>query len=147
MSRRKGRILAFQALYSWDVGETSKEEILSLSWADSATEKNAVDGGEKDFARLLISGTLDKISEIDSQISSHLSPSWSMERLNKVTLAVLRMSVYSLLYQRDLHPTIIIDEAIAIVKEFGQDDSFKFINAILDKISKDVSNTGNKSDN
>ncbi len=147
MSRRKGRILAFQALYSWDVGETSKEEILSLSWADSAAEKNAVDGGEKDFARLLISGTLDKISEIDSQISSHLSPSWSMERLNKVTLAVLRMSVYSLLYQRDLHPTIIIDEAIAIVKEFGQDDSFKFINAILDKISKDVSNTGNKSDN
>ena len=147
MSRRKGRILAFQALYSWDVGETSKEEILSLSWADSAAEKNAVDGGEKDFARLLISGTLDKISEIDSQIASHLSPSWSMERLNKVTLAVLRMSVYSLLYQRDLHPTIIIDEAIAIVKEFGQDDSFKFINAILDKISKDVSNTGNKSDN
>lgn len=147
MSRRKGRILAFQALYSWDVGETSKGEILSLSWADSAAEKNAVDGGEKDFARLLISGTLDKISEIDSQISSHLSPSWSMERLNKVTLAVLRMSVYSLLYQRDLHPTIIIDEAIAIVKEFGQDDSFKFINAILDKISKDVSNTGNKSDN
>lgn len=147
MSRRKGRILAFQALYSWDVGETSKEEILSLSWADSAAEKNAIDGGEKDFARLLISGTLDKISEIDSQISSHLSPSWSMERLNKVTLAVLRMSVYSLLYQRDLHPTIIIDEAIAIVKEFGQDDSFKFINAILDKISKDVSNSGNKSDN
>jgi N utilization substance protein B len=147
VSRRKGRILAFQALYSWDVGETSKGEILSLSWADSAAEKNAVDGGEKDFARLLISGTLDKISEIDSQISSHLSPSWSMERLNKVTLAVLRMSVYSLLYQRDLHPTIIIDEAIAIVKEFGQDDSFKFINAILDKISKDVSNTGNKSDN
>ena len=79
-------------------------------------------------------------------IKSHLSASWTMERLNKVSLAVLRLSVYSLLYQKDLHPSIIIDEAIAIVKEFGQDDSFKFLNAILDTISKDISNTKKSSD-
>lgn len=147
MSRRKGRILAFQALYSWDVGQAGEDELLSLSWADSAGGKKEAEAGDADFARLLIRGTLDKIGEIDALIASHLSPSWSMERLNKVALAVLRMSVYSLLYQRDLHPTIIIDEAIAIVKEFGQDDSFKFINAILDNISKAVSNTGEKTDN
>ncbi len=147
MSRRKGRILAFQALYSWDVGETSEDELLSFSWADGSEEQIAQNGGDADFARLLVRGTLDKISEIDALIASHLSPSWTMERLNKVTLAVLRMSVYSLLYQNDLHPTIIIDEAIAIVKDYGQDESFKFINAILDKISKDVSNTRNNSDN
>ncbi|MBQ3826454.1 MAG: transcription antitermination factor NusB [Spirochaetaceae bacterium] len=147
MSRRKGRILAFQALYSWDVGETSEDELLSFSWADGSEEQIAQNGGDADFARLLVRGTLDKISEIDALIASHLSPSWTMERLNKVTLAVLRMSVYSLLYQNDLHPTIIIDEAIAIVKDYGQYESFKFINAILDKISKDVSNTRNNSDN
>ncbi len=147
MSRRKGRILAFQALYSWDVGGVSEEELLSLSWANNEKQTEAIENDNADFARLLIKGTLSNITEIDEMIKSHLSSSWTMERLNKVTLAVLRISVYSLLYQRDLHPTIIIDEAIAIVKGFGQDDSFKFLNAILDTISKDISNTNKSTDN
>ena len=147
MSRRKGRILAFQALYSWDVGGVSEEELLSLSWANNEKQTEPIENDNADFARLLIKGTLSNITEIDEMIKSHLSSSWTMERLNKVTLAVLRISVYSLLYQRDLHPTIIIDEAIAIVKGFGQDDSFKFLNAILDTISKDISNTNKSTDN
>jgi N utilization substance protein B len=147
VSRRKGRILAFQALYSWDVGGVSEEELLSLSWANNEKQTEAIENDNADFARLLIKGTLSNITEIDEMIKSHLSSSWTMERLNKVTLAVLRISVYSLLYQRDLHPTIIIDEAIAIVKGFGQDDSFKFLNAILDTISKDISNTNKSTDN
>ena len=147
MSRRKGRILAFQALYSWDVGGVSEEELLSLSWANNEKQTEPIENDNADFARLLIKGTLSNITEIDEMIKSHLSSSWTMERLNKVTLAILRISVYSLLYQRDLHPTIIIDEAIAIVKGFGQDDSFKFLNAILDTISKDISNTNKSTDN
>ena len=54
-----------------------------------------------------------------------------------MTLAVLRMSVFAILYQKDLNPTIVIDEAIGISKDFGTDDSFKFINAILDTIRKE----------
>ena len=57
--------------------------------------------------------------------------------MNKVTLAVLRISIFAILYQKDLNPTIVIDEAIGISKDFGTDDSFKFINAILDTIRKE----------
>ena len=146
MSRRKGRILAFQALYSWDVGGVKEDELLSLSWANNDKQTEVIESDNADFARLLIKGTISNINEMDEMIKSHLSASWTMERLNKVSLAVLRLSVYSLLYQKDLHPSIIIDEAIAIVKEFGQDDSFKFLNAILDTISKDISNTKKSSD-
>ena len=76
---------------------------------------------------------------IDEIIKSHLSAKWSLERINKVALAVIRMSVYALLYQKDVPAVIVIDEAVEIVKEYGIDDSHKFTNAILDNINKDLS--------
>lgn len=134
MSRRKGRILAFQALYSWDVGGESLDDLLKFSWASKDDADTS--GEEYTFARLLVSGTVEHCGEIDKLIKEHLAANWDFDRLNKVSLAILRMSVYSLLYQKETHATIVIDEAIDIAKEFGADDSFRFINAVLDKISK-----------
>ena len=136
--RRKGRVLAFQALYSYDVGQVPLEDLLKLDWRniDETEDANSVEEYLA-FARILISGTINHIQEIDSVIKSHLSEKWEMGRINKVTLAILRMSVFSLLYQKDVSPPIIIDEAISISKKYGTDDAFKFINAILDKISKE----------
>ncbi len=91
-----------------------------------------------DFARILISGTINHLSEIDSLIKKHLTGRWEFERVNKVSVAILRMSVFALLYQKDTSASIIIDEAIGISKEFGTDDSFKFINAVLDTIRKEI---------
>ena len=96
----------------------------------SADKKNEVFA----FARFLVRGTLENKDEIDGLIKSHLSPKWSIERINKVALAVVRIGVYELLYQKDTHPSIVIDEAVEIVKDYGSDDSYKFTNAILDKI-------------
>ena len=134
MARRKGRILAFQALYSWDLGNVDVDNVLDFAWVEKETLERM---GEESltFTRLLISGTIEHIEEIDSVIKSHLT-NWDFDRLNKVDLAILRISVYPLLFQKDIHSSIIIDEAIDISKEFGSDDSFKFINAVLDSIRK-----------
>ena len=59
-----------------------------------------------------------------------------MERINKVALAILRVSIYELLYQPDAQIGIIIDEAVKISKNYGTDDSYKFINAVLDNVGK-----------
>ncbi|MBQ0161821.1 MAG: transcription antitermination factor NusB [Treponema sp.] len=134
MSRRKSRIIAFQAIYSWDVSGESLEDLLQFSWVDS---KENLDESELAFSRILIGGTIENAAPIDELIKSHLSANWNFDRLNKVTLSILRISVYSLMYQKDIAPSIIIDEAIDLAKEFGPDDSFKFINAMLDKISKE----------
>jgi N utilization substance protein B len=53
-----------------------------------------------------------------------------------VDLAILRISVYCLLFQADIPPSVTIDEAIDIAKEFGTDDSYRFINGVLDGIRK-----------
>ncbi|MCQ2601783.1 MAG: transcription antitermination factor NusB [Treponema sp.] len=134
MSRRKSRIIAFQAIYSWDVSGESLDNLTQFSWVDS---KENLDESELTFSRLLIAGTIENIEKVDELIKSHLSENWNFDRLNKVTLSILRISIYSLVFQKDIAPSIVIDEAISLAKEFGPQDSFKFINAMLDKISKE----------
>jgi N utilization substance protein B len=133
-SRRKGRILAFQALYAWDLSGTLPEDNNS---ADRSGEKAAADQELPEFSRLLIAGTVENISAIDAMIRKHLQ-NWDISRLNRVDLAVLRISVYALMHQPDTSPSIIINEAIGISKEFGTDDSYRFINGVLDGIRKSL---------
>ncbi len=132
MARRKGRILAFQALYAWETGAADSSNILEFAWASPSLLERMGDEGLA-FSRIIVQGTLDHLTEIDELISKHLV-NWEFSRLNKVDVAILRISVYSLLYQKDIHPSITIDEAIDISQEFGTDDSFRFINGILGAI-------------
>lgn len=132
--RRKGRILAFQALYAWDVSKIPLADLLDFTWLGEEKRERLGEEGIA-FPRLMIAGTIEHISEIDERIKQNLT-NWDFDRLNRVDLAILRMSVYSLLFQADVHPSIVIDEAIDISKEFGSDDSFKFVNAVLDNIRK-----------
>jgi len=129
-SRRKGRILAFQALYCWEANHLAIDELLLFPWVDS---EKSLDTHIADFSRLLICGTIENIRVIDTLIKKHLQH-WDFSRLNRVDLAILRMSVYSLVYQKEIAPSIVIDEAIGISREFGTDDSFRFVNGVLDSI-------------
>ena len=56
---------------------------------------------------------------------------------SKVSLAIMRTSIYEMKYQAGSEPKIVIDEAVNIAREFGLEDSYKFINAVLDKIGKE----------
>lgn len=169
MSRRISRILAFQALYSWEVAGVDVDDLISFSWLerdvfdasevgeDSSEEvkyclqEKQMNQFEKlepvkkqevfDYARILVKGTVENINQIDEIIKKHLSSKWKIERINKVALAVIRMSVYSLLYQKDIDPKITIDEAVEIVKDYGEDETHKFTNAILDHIRKELAET------
>jgi len=144
VSRRNGRVIAFQALYSWDVTKVPLEDLLTFSWLQKDSELHSEDEKEltetakeeRTFATLIISGTIEHIEQIDEVIKEHLSENWSMERVNKVALAILRVSIYELMYQKEAQIGIIIDEAVKISKNYGTDDSYKFINAVLDKIGK-----------
>ena len=133
-SRRKGRILAFQALYSWEATKPPVASLLEFMWLD-AEKRQTLDEGVAAFARHLISGTVESIDTVDALIKRHLK-NWDFSRLNRVDLAVLRMSVFSLLHQDDVPASIVIDEAVDISKEFGTDDSYRFVNGVLDGIRK-----------
>lgn len=138
-SRRKARILAFQAIYAWDASGGKAQGILDFDWLDEE-KRISLDDEVSAFARLLIAGTLERAAEVDEAIRSHLQ-NWSFERLKRVDLAVLRVGAYSLLYQREIPAQITIDEAIEIAKEYGSEDSYRFINGVLDGIWKTASAT------
>jgi N utilization substance protein B len=133
-SRRKARILAFQAIYAWESSGGKAEGILDFNWLEE-DKRASLDDEVATFARLLIAGTLENIEAVDASINSHLQ-NWSFERLKRVDLAVLRIGAYSLLFQRDIPAQITIDEAIEIAKEYGSEDSYRFINGVLDGIWK-----------
>jgi N utilization substance protein B len=133
-SRRKARILAFQALYFWEANRVPAEELLAFAWLEEEKHKS-LDESMAAFARALIAGTVENIDSVDSQIQEHLE-NWDIIRLNRVDLAVLRMSAYTLMYQKEIPPSIVIDEAIGICREFGTDDAYKFVNGVLDSIKK-----------
>ena len=120
------------------MGGNPLEDVLTLNWAEN-DKGEPIDEDSGTFARMLIAGAAEHQADIDAQITKHLS-GWAFDRVNKVSLAILRMSAYSLLYQKDMPASIVIDEAISIAKDYGQDDSYKFINAVLDNIRKSAEN-------
>jgi transcription antitermination protein NusB len=136
-SRRKGRILAFQALYYWDTvpgNRVSIEELTNFEWLEEE-KRNKLDEGIYAFSKILTAGTVENITVIDDIIKKHLE-NWDIKRVNRVDLAILRISVFSLMYQKEISPSIVIDEAIGISREFGTDDSYRFVNGVLDSIRK-----------
>ena len=133
IGRRRGRILAFQALCAWEMG-SALEDLLQFPWQ---SEKLKTPPNEKTFLfpALIVTGAVENIKIIDALISENLD-NWAFERINSVDKAILRISVYSLLFQKDIPAAVVIDEAINLAKEFGTDDSYKFVNAVLDSIKK-----------
>jgi N utilization substance protein B len=147
-SRRKGRILAFQALYSWEVNAkkiprtegrprelpTVPPELLEFPWLEQE-KRAALEEDISCFSRLLVTGTIENIAAIDNMIKNHLE-NWDFSRLSRVDLAILRMSTYTLMFQAEVAPSIVINEAIGISREFGTNDSYRFINGVLDSIKE-----------
>lgn len=137
-SRRKARIIAFQTLYGWEMSRASIAELMELDWIDDE-KKERLEEDTLAFARLIVSGTIENVHEVDAAITGQLEH-WDFSRLSRVDLAILRMGAYSLIYQRDIPPSVTIDEAVDIAKEFGADDSYRFVNGVLDGIRKKRSN-------
>jgi len=133
-SRRKGRVIAFQALFSWDASHPATEELLRFRWLEPERREN-LGPDTLAFAALITAGTVENIDRIDDTIKNH-TEHWDIDRIARVDLAILRISIFALLCQPDIPATVTIDEAVEIAKEFGGNDSYRFINGVLDSVRK-----------
>jgi N utilization substance protein B len=134
-SRRQARILAFQSLFSQDLNPQSLEKLLTLGWMEPE-EHTDLEPDVVFFTRFLISGTLEHWEEINTVIEGLLR-NWDFNRVGKVDLCILRISVFQMLFVRDIPVKVVIDEAIDIAKRFASDDSYRFINGVLDGLRKE----------
>jgi N utilization substance protein B len=135
MSRWKGRVLALEALYAWEAAGTPLEELLAFPWVDGKKLEKLGDEGLA-FPRLLIAGVIENIAVVDKKIRKSVQK-WDFSRLKRVDLAILRLSVYSLLFQ-DIPHSVTIEEAVKLCLDYGGEDSFRFVNGVLDSISKSI---------
>ena len=90
---------------------------------------------ENDFVKQIVYGTLEKSDELDKIANKHLKD-WTIDRLGKTDSAILRMSLYELLYT-DTPDIVCINEALELAKEYSDEKVKNMINAVLDNVMKD----------
>ncbi len=80
-----------------------------------------------------------KLSEIDGQIKKS-APKWPLKKINKIDLAILRLSTYELKHSKKIPPKVAINEAVELAKEYGGENSPSFINGVLGDIYSRIRN-------
>ncbi len=132
--RRKAREIALQVLFSLNFVNVDAQEALDLFWGNFAAPKAA-----KEFAAFLVQGTCEHKEELDKLIAG-CSDNWSLGRMSKVDINILRLAVFEFLYCEDFPPKVTLNEAVDLGKTFGSENSGSFINGILDALNLKLNN-------
>ncbi len=90
---------------------------------------------DREYIRTKYERIIEHLPEIDEKIDS-AAKGWSLSRIGKVELSILRLAVYEMLYDDDIPVGVAIDEAVELSKKFGQDTSGSFVNGILATLAK-----------
>jgi N utilization substance protein B len=137
--------MAIQMLYQSDLGNVPLAAVFAdfrpqdYGVEDDAARPSAA-GRDDDneafaYAQSLVEGTLSHREEVDALIRRQ-AEHWRLERMPAVDRNILRLAVYEFLYETDVPKLVILDEAIELAKEFGTEQSGRFVNGVLDGILK-----------
>ena len=121
-ARQEAFKLVFQTLTNRDDIEFLIEEMLLNKPASSQNI---------DYIRGVLTGVLEKEEELISDISENLSGNWKIERLSKVSQAILKLAIYEIKYVDDVPTKVAINEAVELDKKFDDPDNSAFINGVL----------------
>lgn len=129
--RTKGRECALKILYAIEITRDDPKECAATFWDNAGNAESKV----RDFADSLVSGVIGNKEIIDGMISKYAT-NWQIKRMAAIDRNILRAAVYELLFSADIPPKVAINEAIELAKKYGDKDSGKFVNGVLDKINK-----------
>ena|SRR3990167_9077387 len=132
--RTLAREAALKILYQAEILKREVEPTAAKFWAYEENEE-PVDREVREFTQRIIVGVEKERDKIDEKISSYAT-NWQLKRMAVIDRNVLRIGVFELLYASDIPPKVSINEAVELAKRYGDLDSSKFVNGILDKIHK-----------
>lgn len=130
MTRKESRTNAFMLLFSLYANDDTIPD------GDLELDEDGVISVD-DFCRSLMDNTISNLEEIDRRISAHLQ-GWTLERLPKTSLAILRLSAAQLLYMKEIPVAVVISEAVELAKRFGSSNDYVFINGALSSFEKSL---------
>lgn len=124
--RRRARQFAVQAVYQWQLTEASFAQIIDQFTVDQDLSKTDVP-----YFKELLSGVINRADELDEKLSPYLSR--KIKDVDMVDLAILRLAMFELTFRTDVPEKVVLNEAIELAKDFATDESYKFVNGVLDK--------------
>ena len=129
MDRKTARAHAMKLIYEWEMGgdggEDTRIELLGVEPGENETE----------YMNGMYDGVVNNRDEIDRQISDHLR-GWTIDRLSRVDLAILRLGVYELML-KETAAGIVINEAVELANQYSTEKVGAFINGVLGSISRE----------
>ena len=131
LTRHKIREVAFQTLFALASEPDADRETIYRSLIE-------LNDGEQvpEYLDFLVICTFEHQDELDKEISDHLASGWTLQRLAKSDLIILRLALFELQYENELPQAVAIDEALQLSNTFSDDRSRKFINGVLSNFAK-----------
>lgn len=132
MNRSRMRELTFQLLYQIEIQKEINEEAIEIFF-----ENNQIDDEEaKKYITNIVNGTIEKKDEISKLITKNLKSDWKIDRISKINLSLLKLSIYEMIYNQ-LPYKVAINEVIELAKKYGDESAPNFINGVLASIVKE----------
>lgn len=132
MNRSEARDMAFKFLYQVEVQKENNEKAINIFFENNEIES-------KDAQKYILSvanGVNENLEDITELIKKNLKQDWKIERISKVTLAILKLAIYEIVYAK-IPFKVVINEAVELAKKYGEDSSSAFVNGILASIVKE----------
>ncbi|MHA7970622.1 transcription antitermination factor NusB [Rhizobium terricola] len=139
--RGAARLAAVQALYQMDIGGTGVLEVVSEYEAHRLGQE--LDGdtylkADASWFRSIVAGVVRDQKVIDPMIAKALQDDWALSRIDSTVRAILRAGTFELLERKDVPVPVIVTEYVEIARAFFEDEEPKLVNAVLDRIAKQV---------
>ena len=137
-NRHLGRIIALQTLYEQDFRRDCLDKTLDL---EQVLERNINRyqkmAKDRKFIEGLVRGVNAETSKLDS-ILQPIAPDWPLDQIAKMDRVLLHMGTYELMYDKNIPPKVVINEAVDLAKSFGGDSSSKFVNGVLGTVLRQM---------
>ena len=139
--RGAARLAAVQALYQMDIGGSGVLEVVAEYEAHRLGQE--LDGdtylkADAAWFRSIVSGVVRDQRQLDPLIGTALQDDWALSRLDSTVRAILRAGTFELRERKDVPIAVIVTEYVEIAKAFFEDEEPKLVNAVLDRIAKQV---------
>ena len=130
LTRRTARENAFLAAFASPFDNAMPEDVIALN---NELGENRVD----EFGRKLIDDYYEHSAEINDMIRDHLK-GWTIDRIPRVSLTVLRLALSEILYGEEKLPSVTINEAVELTKKFGGNEDYQFVNGLLGSVVREL---------
>ena len=134
MNRSKARDYAFKLLYSLQINKSTDELEDQLNIFEES--ENIVDAETKGYISDVINGISQNSEGITNEIKKNIKQDWTIDRISKIDLALLKLGIYEMLYSK-LPYKVVVNEVVELAKRYGDDNSKAFVNGVLASIIKE----------